>query len=653
MRQLIVLFFVCCCTFSFSQKSDLRRLEKLKNEIRQATYYDSLTVFKLGKECIQLARKLHKENEIGLVYQYYGNFNYFSSDIPNAKKYYAKSVEIARKTNDFKLKNSTEIRLAFIQTHNDIQAAEKSFRKLLIEAKKNNYIENQIEIYNGLGLLYNIRLRNDKAIQCYLLGLRISEKHHKDYFTGFLLNNLGLLKLESKQYASAKKDLERALFLATKSKESRLRFNTLNNLGLVDKYMGNIKGSIKHYRQTVIEAKKIGFPSTILAAYVNLASAYLDNDQINEASQSIDSAMLLITPNLDSNYPIALYLLKGLISIEQKQFEVTDECIAKAKSLFDGYQDPGQGPELLLLQAKLAAARGNFKDAYRFEKEFHELSDSIRVVSNEEELARQQTIYGKERMENRLLSLNQKNKILKTESELKTTSNRFVIILFVTLFLLIGGGIYTYSVRKSRKDKALFSQRLIEQIDEERSRISKDLHDDIGQSLAVVKSKLNLYATGKITQLGDLDLEVGDILEQTRMLSHQLHPAALEKIGLERSLNSLIERAQSGTDMVCSLDYELDTSALSLEASSQIYRIIQECISNTIKHAQASALKVSCLQRNQELTIEYRDNGIGFSEGSNKHGLGLQTIRERIMILGGKLDIKSGVNKGVQLTITI
>jgi signal transduction histidine kinase len=169
----------------------------------------------------------------------------------------------------------------------------------------------------------------------------------------------------------------------------------------------------------------------------------------------------------------------------------------------------------------------------------------------------------------------------------------------------------------------------------------------------VVKSKLNLFATGKITQLEGVDTEIGDILEQTRTLSHQLHPTALEKIGLERALHSILEKTQSGTDMLCNFDFDTDGKEIDLETSSQIYRIIQECISNTIKHAKASALKVSVERKNGELIIQYRDNGIGISDSQNKLGLGLLTIRERTAIIGGRLELKTGTNKGISLTITV
>lgn len=652
-RLSTVLLFLLILQQSNAQKTDLQRLENLKAKIKQASYYDSSTVFSLGKECIQLAKSLRKENEIGYVYQYYGSFNYYANKINEAKKYYAKSIAIGEKTKDFKLINSTKIRLNFLTLDEDALQAENGFRQLLKEAKTGNYIDNQLEIYNGFGIMYETRLMNDKATESYLKGLRIAEKHGKKFATGYLLNNLALLKLKAKKYKEAKKDLERALILATETNESRLRLNILNNLGLVTHEIKDFKGSIIHYKQTVWEAKKIGFPAGIVAAYINLSSSYLDDKQLLEASKNSDSALAIVQNYRDPLFLITSYIMRGLVSTEQTDFKTAERCIDSIQFFLQAHNDPNFRKDLIALQSKLASAKGNYKLAYELERKFNDLADSIREVSNENEQTRLQTIYGKERLENQLTDSKQRNKILRTKSELKSANYRFTFLVILSVFLLVLAAIYIYNVHKSRKIKSIFSQKLIEQIDEERSRISKDLHDDIGQSLAVVKSKLNLFSTGKITQLDGVDAEIGDILEQTRVLSHQLHPTALEKIGLERALNSIIEKTQSGTDMLCNFDFDLNDKTINIETSSQIYRIIQECISNTIKHARASALKVSVIQKNDELIIQYRDNGIGISDSQNKLGLGLLTIQERTAIIGGRLELKTGTNKGISLTITI
>src|SRR5688572_13333685 len=99
-RLSIVLLLLLISQVLNAQKSDLEKIENLKIRIKQATYYDSSTVFSLGRQCIQLAKKLNRENEIGYVYQYYGSFNYYANKLGEAKKYYYKSIAIGEKTKD-------------------------------------------------------------------------------------------------------------------------------------------------------------------------------------------------------------------------------------------------------------------------------------------------------------------------------------------------------------------------------------------------------------------------------------------------------------------------------------------------------------------------------------------------------------------------
>ena len=213
---------------------------------------------------------------------------------------------------------------------------------------------------------------------------------------------------------------------------------------------------------------------------------------------------------------------------------------------------------------------------------------------------------------------------------------------------------YVRNIRFTRKQQKDFTQKLIENIDDERSRISKDLHDDIGQSLSIIKSKINLFNSGRISNLSGLDTEVGTVIEQTRHISHFLHPSFITKLGLERSLVSLTEKTQESTSIVCSLDIQNNLEKVPIENQTQIYRILQECINNTLKHANASALKISIKENQTELIIKYQDNGIGISDKKVKQeGIGLLTIRERAIKINGKINTYSSVGKGYKLQLII
>ncbi len=265
-------------------------------------------------------------------------------------------------------------------------------------------------------------------------------------------------------------------------------------------------------------------------------------------------------------------------------------------------------------------------------------------------MASLQVVYGKERVESELEQETNKNMLLERENELKQARIRTILMVAVFLFVLFGGLIYIRYVKATRKQQAIFSQNLISSIDNERSRISRDLHDDIGQSLSIVKSKVSMFNSGKINVIDGLQDEIGDLINQTRRISHYLHPSFLEKIGLSRSLASLLDKTQSSTNMVCNLDLCEETDDLSIEMKTQVYRIFQECINNSIKHAQATALKVSIEFSEDFYFLSYQDNGIGIKDPAHLTGFGIMTIKERAKSLKGRTTIFTNVS-GFKLII--
>ena len=288
---------------------------------------------------------------------------------------------------------------------------------------------------------------------------------------------------------------------------------------------------------------------------------------------------------------------------------------------------------------------GNFKKSLEYTKKFNQLDDSLSEISNKDKILEMQVVYGKERIEAELKNEKSKNSLSKKENELKLIRLRFVLILGFSMLGFAIGFIIIRAVIITKRQQILFSQKLIENIDDERSRISKDLHDNIGQSLSVIKSKINMFNKGRIQAIDGLDVDLGEVINQTRSISHHLHPAFLEKIGLARSLASLLEKVQESTNIECSLELIDNIKSLPKETNTQIYRIIQECVNNTIKHAEASALKISIFKKVEHFVLEYKDNGIGMKDSPNSDvGIGIFTIKERVNKLNGKVSFVSNAN---------
>lgn len=654
MKLLLFISFLFTVPVLSGQKALRERLDSLKKEIRQSTYYDSTAVFKNGQRAISIARTLNDPDEEATIYQYYGNFYYFSSDFNNARKNYRKSIEIAQKNYNKELINSTKIRLTFILAEDDLLAAERVFQILLNEALKFDNSINSIEIYNGLGNIYDTRQMKDEALKYYLKGLKIAEKSKKKYHQAMLLNNIGLVKFNNQQVQEAEKDFTEALNIIEGMNEDRLALNLNNNLGLVNKELGDFKQSIKYYQNTVINAKKLGFPQGRGVALLNLSDSYLRNKEFDLANNIVDSALVLLRSFKQWDYIGMSYLIKASILRQTNKLptaKIYIDSIFKLHQTFPNSSNVTAAHEEL---AKIYEQEGNYKLAFYHSERFHELSDSLSDISNKDNLAQLQVIYGKEKVETELENEKNKNILLSKENELKQTRIQ-AIIAISSFILIIGFGImYIRHVILTRKQQKDFTQKLIENIDEERSRISKDLHDDIGQSLSIIKSKINLYNSGKTNNLSGLDTEVGTVIEQTRNISHFLHPSFVAKLGLERSLVSLTEKTQESTGIVCSLYIKNELKNLTKETETQIYRILQECINNTIKHANATALKISIKENTSELIIKYQDNGVGIEEtNSTPEGIGLLTIRERAIKINGKITVSSSQGKGYQLQLII
>lgn len=650
MKLIVLLIFTFFISVFHAQNQTQKELEVLKKKIRQSTYFDSAAVFQDGKKAIRLAQDLNDPNEEAVIYQYYGDFYFFSNQFKDALKNYDKAIKIAQKSKHTETVNACEIRKAFILLESDIFEAEKEFKRLLEIAAVNQFYKNQVECLNGLGIISDAKTALDEAMSYYLKALKISEKNQMNYQIAIMLNNIGLLKLQNNQPLAARKDFERALILAYKSEESRLAITLHNNMGLVNTQLKNYSESINHYNKTLKNAKELGFPNATGIAFVNLAGAYYDNDNYQKALRYIDSAILLFN-NYQSYTSLGKsFLMRSTILIKLKNSSVARQYIDSVFEMNKKAPDLWTYSKAFEVLARIDEAQGDFESALKHARRYNDLDDSLSDVTNKDKMASLQVVYGKERVESELEQETNKNMLLERENELKQARIRTILMVAVFLFVLFGGLIYIRYVKATRKQQAIFSQNLISSIDNERSRISRDLHDDIGQSLSIVKSKVSMFNSGKINVIDGLQDEIGDLINQARRISHYLHPSFLEKIGLSRSLASLLDKTQSSTNMVCNLDLCEETDDLSIEMKTQVYRIFQECINNSIKHAQATALKVSIEFSEDFYFLSYQDNGIGIKDPAHLTGFGIMTIKERAKSLKGRTTIFTNVS-GFKLII--
>lgn len=242
-----------------------------------------------------------------------------------------------------------------------------------------------------------------------------------------------------------------------------------------------------------------------------------------------------------------------------------------------------------------------------------------------------------------------------------------------------------------------FTQAVITTQEQEREKFSLVLHDGIAHSLLILKERINKLAR-KTKQVADehanvaemvslvdsesalLKLQCEEIIEDTRRLSHDLHPHVLKRLGLKAAIKSTLTKAFANSDV----DWHLDANVLCNEASGccdsesaqpskrlqltrsencvhfsnqeseiLVYRIVQEALNNILKYAEASEVLIRFYFANKQLMIEIKDDGVGFLYDHNKMGAGMSIMEGRVQLLGGTMQVKTEINQGVTLVFGI
>ena len=189
----------------------------------------------------------------------------------------------------------------------------------------------------------------------------------------------------------------------------------------------------------------------------------------------------------------------------------------------------------------------------------------------------------------------------------------------------------------------------------ERQTMSRELHDEMGQSLTAIKAMAvtSKQANADITSIADSTINVCNHLSVVvRSMMRSLHPLSLAELGLRATLSDLINEWQRRTPKLqIDLDYDDQLEQLDNEVTIHVYRIVQECLTNVVRHSQATQVSVSLAKHGNTVWITASDNGVGGEMG--QQGFGVLGMRERAKNLGGKFLFESVENEGVNVVVQL
>jgi two-component system CheB/CheR fusion protein len=200
--------------------------------------------------------------------------------------------------------------------------------------------------------------------------------------------------------------------------------------------------------------------------------------------------------------------------------------------------------------------------------------------------------------------------------------------------------------------------KILEGGEDERRRVARELHDDIGQRIALLaddadrlRRELKLSDDANRHRLDNLVVQARELSEDLRRISHALHPAILEDLGLVAAIRSLTDDFTERTGMPVELiDLNIPRD-LPLGVSTTLYRITQEALRNIVKHAGQTAVQITLGRALSEIVLQINDAGVGFDPSEEAQGLGLTCMRERARVAGGTLSINSAAGKGTTIRV--
>ncbi len=315
--------------------------------------------------------------------------------------------------------------------------------------------------------------------------------------------------------------------------------------------------------------------------------------------------------------------------------------------------------------ATLATGQGNLPDI--------QLGSRLRVVGVcDDETAVSQLVGEKPSSASFLTSL---NILLRSAQDVAVISGppwwtwkRAATLVGMLLTILVGALSWVHLLQRRlvRQNAAqlVFSRRVLERLEDERRRIAVNLHDSLGQTLLVIKNHAILAIQRPPEEqilrrrLDEISGATSQAIEEVRRITHGLRPYQLDRLGLTQAIRATVTRASENSSILFASRIEDLDGLFEKDAEIHFYRIVQEAVTNVVKHSQATEAAVVIKKRPTDVSLSIRDNGRGFNPQQPYPqtldlGYGLSGIAERVRILGGALTIQSRPGEGTTLTVEV
>ncbi|GAA5225256.1 tetratricopeptide repeat-containing sensor histidine kinase [Membranihabitans marinus] len=618
-------------------------------------------------------------------------------------------LAITKEKKDTKRKADMYYDLGFYILSIDVDSAGILFEKVKTISEKIDYKEGIVNYYAGYTNVLNYKGEIEQGLEFNLQSIDIAKQIEDSTYLGKQLANIGISYNYLGDYDSAITYLRRALTIYQsindEEKVGRLMltlgilYNNFSSDILLDSAI--LEQSLSFLLQALPIAQSLKDTVLEIEILTNLGNTYNNSKNHDQGEKHLDRAKTL-AQNIESNTllePIYRYL-----SVVYRSKEQAQKAIEYANKALEISKDWGANIYRLLTQKELALAYSlnnqpekanlilnelipfaesenlnfildglyinyaeNHADIGEYEKAFHyyekgkQLSDSLRGGEIKTQLLSLEKKYESAKKDAQILSMGYQQE----KQKWWILALIGLIVLISTIGLIVvqrwkfKAKIAKEEKKRLEKEKQIItSESIIQGQEDERQRIAQDLHDGLGGILSGLKFTLNTMDGNVILSESNHQVfhkaldQLDQAISEMRKVAHNMMPEALINFGLDDTVRDYINDInQHSKTQIHYSSYDYKPMAQSTEIT--LYRIIQEAINNSIKHAEASDIYIQLNRENQNITLSIEDNGRGFDPSLNHKGIGLKNIRNRVEYLNGRIEINSTVGRGTVIMVEI
>lgn len=644
MKKLILSLVLLFSLSLFSQTVKLDSLslvlKKAKSDyelananLQLAKAYESINIANSKEFSFESLRYKSNDSLQAMTFNQLGRISFFESKLDSSIYYF-------NKTKDF-----------FELTNNHKNVAEINISIGAVQLKQGNY-NATIKTLTESATYFEQNNDNLNAAKCY--------------------SNIASAFAELNQYPKAIEYSTKALRVFKDQNQVQYQLITLSNLAMQFYKNGD---TLEAVEKNLIAEKigiEVGDKRSLSVIYNNLGIVYLDKNPPKAKKYIIKTLQLKEELKLKDGTDIALKNL-GYLHLKAKEYQ-------KAIQYFKQAELQSNGKQLLAVYVGLKdtyKALGRLGLALDYAEKETYLTDSILNTDTQKEFLKIQTKYETEKKEKEIAALKSRN----TEINYKRKTNNYLLYLLLGIFVITL--LLVYSILKSSKRKRLLVQQdytiktkklekllkhqelegidaILDAQEKERDKIANDLHDNLGSKIATLKlyiDEVTANTSNTENEKNNLAKKLKALADETykevRTIAHQKKFGTFINKGLIPSIQAIANQISSSHKLAIKVINVNVTEHISNTIEIQIFRIVQELLTNCIKHANASEIIIQFSAYDNILNVTVEDNGKGFDENKIPYGYGLKNVTKRIEKIGGTIDIDTDLGKGTSIILNI